>query len=116
VWAIQDWGFEAVIAPSFGDIFRNNSYNVGLLTVELPEDDVARLIEFAENPTAEVKVDLETQVVEVDDFVFDFDIEPGVKERLLKGLDPIGVTLKDEDAISQFEARRPAWLSRRSDQ
>jgi 3-isopropylmalate/(R)-2-methylmalate dehydratase small subunit len=111
VWAIQDWGFEAVIAPSFGDIFRNNSYNVGLLTVELPEDDVARLIEFAENPTAPIRVDLETQVVEVDDFVFEFDIDPGVKERLLKGLDPIGVTLEDEDAISEFEARRPTWMS-----
>jgi 3-isopropylmalate/(R)-2-methylmalate dehydratase small subunit len=55
-------------------------------------------------------VDLETQVVEVDDFVFDFDIDPGVKERLLKGLDPIGVTLEAEGAISEFEARRPAWM------
>jgi 3-isopropylmalate/(R)-2-methylmalate dehydratase small subunit len=111
VWAIQDWGFDAVIAPSFGDIFRNNSVNVGLLTVELPEDDVARLHDIARHPTASIRVDLENQVVEADDFVFEFDIDPEAKERLLGGLDPIGMTLQREEAISSYESRRPVWLS-----
>jgi len=111
VWAIQDWGFDAVIAPSFGDIFRNNSVNVGLLTVELPEADVARLQDIAQDPNASVRVDLETQVVEAEDFVFEFDIDPGVRQRLLAGLDPIGLTLQEDAAISEYESRRPAWLS-----
>jgi len=111
VWAIQDWGFDAVIAPSFGDIFRNNCVNVGLLTVELPDEDVARLQEMAQNPGVVVTVDLEQQVVVADDYVFEFDVDPGVKERLLKGLDPIGLTLLEVEAISRFESTRPAWLS-----
>jgi 3-isopropylmalate/(R)-2-methylmalate dehydratase small subunit len=111
VWAIQDWGFDAVIAPSFGDIFRNNCVNVGLLTVELADEEVARLQDMAQNPAIGITVDLELQVVEAGDYVFDFDIDPGVKERLLNGLDPIGVTLLEDDAIAAYEARRPAWLS-----
>jgi 3-isopropylmalate/(R)-2-methylmalate dehydratase small subunit len=111
VWAIQDWGFDVVIAPSFGDIFRNNSVNVGLLTVELPEADVARLHDVAQDPDASIRVDLESQVVETGDFVFEFDIDPAVKERLLNGLDPIGITMQNEQAISSFESRRPAWMA-----
>jgi len=112
VWAIQDWGFDAVIAPSFGDIFRNNCVNVGLLTVELPDEEVARLQEMAQNPAVEITVDLERQVVEAGDYVVEFDVDPGVKERLLNGLDPIGVTLLEDETISHFEDTRPAWLSR----
>jgi len=111
VWAIQDWGFDVVIAPSFGDIFRNNSVNVGLLTVELPEADVARLHDVAQDPNASIRVDLESQVVETGDFVFEFDIDPAVKERLLNGLDLIGLTMQEEQAISTFESRRPAWMA-----
>ena len=111
VWAIHDWGFDAVIAPSFGDIFRNNSVNVGLLTVELPDEDVAMLQELAQDPTVEVTVDLERQVVEAREYAVDFEIDPGVKDRLLKGLDPIGITLQEDAVISDYEARRPAWLS-----
>jgi 3-isopropylmalate/(R)-2-methylmalate dehydratase small subunit len=111
VWAIQDWGFDAVIAPSFGDIFRNNCVNVGLLTVELPDEEVARLQEMAQNPAVVITVDLERQVVEAGDYVVEFDVDPGVKERLLNGLDPIGVTLLEDGAISHFEDTRPAWLS-----
>lgn len=111
VWAIQDWGFDVVIAPSFGDIFRNNCVNVGLLAVELPDDAVTRLCDIAQDPNVSIRVDLETQVVEAEDFVFEFDIDPEVKERLLKGLDPIGMTLQAEEAISSYEARRPAWLT-----
>jgi 3-isopropylmalate/(R)-2-methylmalate dehydratase small subunit len=111
VWAIQDWGFEAVIAPSFGDIFRNNCVNVGLLTVELADGEVSRLLDVAEDPNATIRVDLEQQVVEAADYVFEFDVDPEVKQRLLEGLDPIGLTLQASDAISAYESRRPAWLS-----
>jgi 3-isopropylmalate/(R)-2-methylmalate dehydratase small subunit len=111
VWAIQDWGFEAVIAPSFGDIFRNNCVNVGLLTVELADDEVSRLLDIAQDPNATIRVDLEQQVVEAADYVFEFDVDPEVKQRLLEGLDPIGLTLQASDAISAYESRRPAWLS-----
>ncbi|HUG07340.1 MAG TPA: 3-isopropylmalate dehydratase small subunit [Acidimicrobiia bacterium] len=111
VWAIQDWGFDAVIAPSFGDIFRNNCVNVGLLTVELPDEDVARLHDIARDPNATIHVDLEQQVVEAADYVFEFAVDPKVKERLLEGLDPIGLTLQEDEAISAYETRRPTWMS-----
>lgn len=111
VWAIQDWGFEAVIAPSFGDIFRNNCLNVGLLTVELPDQEVARLHDIARDPNATIHVDLEQQVVEAADYVFEFAVDPKVKERLLEGLDPIGLTLQEDEAISAYETRRPTWMS-----
>lgn len=111
VWAIQDWGFDAVIAPSFGDIFRNNCVNVGLLTVELPDDHVALIQQIAQDPNATIRVDLEQQVVEAADYVFEFDIDPEVKERLLQGLDPIGLTLQEEAAIAAYESRRPVWLT-----
>ena len=111
VWAIQDWGFEAVIAPSFGDIFRNNCVNVGLLTVELADEAVARLLDVAQDPNATIRVDLEQQVVEAADYVFEFDVDPEVKQRLLEGLDPIGLTLQASEAISAYESRRPAWRS-----
>lgn len=109
VWAIQDWGFDVVIAPSFGDIFRNNCANVGVLAIELPDEEVGRLQDLARDPGLVVRVDLEQQLVEAGDQAFEFDIDPGVKQRLLEGLDPIGLTLKEEEAISEFESRRPAW-------
>ena len=112
VWAIQDWGFDVVIAPSFGDIFRNNSVNVGLLTVELPDDIVAQLQELAKSPAAVVTVDLERQVVEVGDFAVEFEIDPQVKERLLEGLDPIAMTLQEDEAITAFENGRRPWMQK----
>jgi 3-isopropylmalate/(R)-2-methylmalate dehydratase small subunit len=111
VWAIQDWGFEAVIAPSFGDIFRNNSVNVGLLTITLPEEIVDRILDLAQSPHAVVTIDLESQLIEVGDFAVEFEIDPEPKSRLLGGLDPIGSTLQQEDLISSFESNRPVWLS-----
>jgi len=111
VWAIKDWGFDAVIAPSFGDIFRNNSVNVGLLTIELPDEIVSQLLDIARSPHAVVTVDLENQIVEAGDFAVEFEFDPGPKDRLLKGLDPIGLTLQEEEAISAHEARRPGWMS-----
>ena len=100
-----------MIAPSFGDIFRNNCVNVGLLTVELADDDVARLLDVAQDPNAMIRVDLEQQVVEAADYVFEFDVDPEVKQRLLEGLDPIGLTLQASETISSYESRRPAWRS-----
>ncbi|MGD2043425.1 MAG: 3-isopropylmalate dehydratase small subunit [Acidimicrobiia bacterium] len=111
VWAIQDWGFDAVIAPSFGDIFRNNSVNVGLLTIELPEEIVAQLQGLAQDPSAVVTIDLEHQVIEAGNVAFDFEFDSGAKERLMKGLDPIGMTLQEEDSISAYEKTRPGWLA-----
>jgi 3-isopropylmalate/(R)-2-methylmalate dehydratase small subunit len=111
VWAIQDWGFDAVIAPSFGDIFRNNSMNVGLLTIELPDEIVSQLLDLAQNPSAQIHIDLENQVVQSGDFAIEFEFDDEPKERLLNGLDPIGMTLQEESAITAFEARRPAWTA-----
>jgi 3-isopropylmalate/(R)-2-methylmalate dehydratase small subunit len=111
VWAIQDWGFDAVIAPSFGDIFRNNSMNVGLLTIELPEEIVAQLQDLAQSPSAVISIDLEDQIIQTGDFAVDFDFDPGAKERLTKGLDSIGITLQEDQAITEYEANRPDWLT-----
>lgn len=110
VWAIQDWGFQAMVAPSFADIFRNNAINVGLLPVELPEDVVDRLLQVAADPRAEAVVDLEEQTVSAGEVRAGFDIDPDVKERLLLGLDPIGMTLKLETDLARYEAKRPGWL------
>jgi len=111
VWAIQDWGFDAVIAPSFGDIFRNNSVNVGLLTIELPDEIVAQLQDLAQSPAAVITIDLENQLIECGDFAVEFDFDSDSKSRLISGLDPIGLTLQEDPSISDYESRRPAWLS-----
>lgn len=109
-WAIQQWGFEAVITPSAADIFRNNSGYVGLLVVELPQDAVTRLIELASDPTAEVTIDLESQTVTADGLEEHFDFDPTAKDRLLRGLDGIGVTMTHDDVIAAHERDRASWL------
>lgn len=109
-WAIQQWGFEAVITASAADIFRNNSSYVGLLVVELPQDAVTRLIEMASDPTAEVTIDLESQTVTANGLEEHFDFNPTAKERLLTGLDGIGVTMSHDDLIASHEQARAAWL------
>jgi 3-isopropylmalate/(R)-2-methylmalate dehydratase small subunit len=109
-WAIQQWGFDAVITPSAADIFRNNASNVGLLVVELPSDVVSSLIDLATNPASEVTIDLETQTVTADGIEEHFDFDPTAKDRLLRGLDPIGVTLTHEEAIAAHEGARPDRL------
>jgi 3-isopropylmalate/(R)-2-methylmalate dehydratase small subunit len=109
-WALQQWGFEAVITASAADIFRNNSSYVGLLVVELPQDAVTRLIDLAAAPTAEVSIDLESQTVTADGLEEHFDFNPTAKERLLTGLDGIGVTMGHDDLISSHEEARPSWL------
>jgi 3-isopropylmalate/(R)-2-methylmalate dehydratase small subunit len=110
-WGLQDWGFEAVIAPSFADIFRNNCTKIGLLPVELTEKEVQWLVELAEaDPTAEVTIDLAEQAVSyLDQFDARFEVDPFTKHRLLNGLDDIGLTLRHEADIREFEANRPAY-------
>lgn len=109
-WAIADWGFQAVIAPSFGDIFRTNCYKIGLLAVELTADSVNRLLSLgAEDPTAAVTIDLGAQSVIASGVEEPFSIDPFAKYMLTNGLDEIGVTLLQEEAISQYEAGRPSF-------
>jgi len=111
-WALQDYGFKAIIAPSFADIFRNNCAKLGLLTVVLPQEDVDYLNARAEEtPSFEVVVDLEAQTVSAaaGSWSRHFDIDPFVKDCLLKGLDDISLTLQQADAIAAFEAKRPAF-------
>ena len=109
-WAIQQWGFDAVITPSAADIFRNNSSFSGLLVVELAQPAVNRLIEMASDPRAEVTIDLEGQTVIADGLEEHFDFDPTAKQRLLQGLDGVGVTMTHVDTISAHEAERPSWL------
>jgi 3-isopropylmalate/(R)-2-methylmalate dehydratase small subunit len=109
-WAIQQWGFDAVITPSAADIFRNNSSFTGLLIVELPAEAVGRLMDLAADPAAMVTIDLETQTVAADGIEEHFDFDPTAKERLLQGLDGIGVTMTHDDVIASHEASRPSWL------
>ncbi len=108
-WALEDWGFEAIIAPSFADIFRNNCVNIGLLTVQLSDEDVAELTRLAEDPANEVLVDLETQTVTSGDFQAQFDIDEFAKHRLIHGLDRIGLTLQHATDIDAYEATRPGF-------
>jgi 3-isopropylmalate/(R)-2-methylmalate dehydratase small subunit len=112
-WALQQFGFRTVIAPSFGDIFRSNCYQNGLLPVALPENIVRQLLDRAENePGYSLTIDLEQQTVsDARDTLAAFDIDPAVKHRLLNGLDDIGLTLKNAQAdIDTFERHRPSYL------
>jgi 3-isopropylmalate/(R)-2-methylmalate dehydratase small subunit len=100
-WALEDYGFEAVVAPSFADIFYSNCTKVGLLPVALSEDEV-RAVMAAGHAT----IDLDAQTVSWDGGQASFDIDPETKRRLLEGLDDIGVTLQQADAIDRYEAGR----------
>ena len=110
-WALGQYGFRVVIAPSFADIFHSNCFQNGLLPIVLPEDTVRRVLENAENePGYRLNVDLEARRVwdESEDVVAEFDVEPFRRYCLLNGLDDIGLTLEHEDAIAAFESRRSA--------
>jgi 3-isopropylmalate/(R)-2-methylmalate dehydratase small subunit len=111
-WALQQYGFRAVIAPSFADIFRNNCYQNGFLPVQLPEPLVRQILDRAlASPGYRVTIDLEQQTVSDErDTLASFDIDPAVKHRLLNGLDDIGLTLQHSSEIAEFEARRPEYL------
>lgn len=113
VWAIQQYGFAAVVAPRFGDIFRNNSTKNGLVTVQVSDELGRRLLdEVATNPATEIIVDVERKVIEVPSLgiVESFPLDDSIQRRFLEGLDDIGLTLAHEDAITAYEATRPAWM------
>jgi 3-isopropylmalate/(R)-2-methylmalate dehydratase small subunit len=111
VWALQDHGFRAVIAPRFADIFRGNALKGGLLPVVLPEDVVTSLQDLVEaDPATEVTVDLDRREVRAGDLVVAFDLDDYTRWRLMEGLDDIGLTLTKADDIAAFEGRRPEWL------
>jgi len=113
VWALTDYGFRAVIAPRFGDIFRSNSTKAGLLPVALPEATVSALQDAIEaDPATEVVVDLDNRVVlaEAAGIKAPFEIDDYTRWRLMEGLDDIGLTLRHVDDITAFEQSRPGWL------
>ena len=110
VWALQNYGFKAVISPRFADIFRTNSLKGGLLTVLLPQEHVEQLWQAIEaDPTTAVTVDLVAREVRWGKTVVGFEIDDYTRWRLLEGLDDIGLTLRHADAIDEFEASRPSW-------
>lgn len=110
VWALQNYGFKVIIGTRFGPIFKNNAGKAGLLIAVVTDDVVTELWEYAEaNPGTKVTVDLANQTISAGDRAFPFEIDSYTKQRLLAGLDDIAATLRHEDDIAAFEARRPAW-------
>jgi 3-isopropylmalate/(R)-2-methylmalate dehydratase small subunit len=110
VWALQNYGFKAVISARFADIFRGNSLKGGLLTVVLPQETVERIWAAIEaDPATEVTVDLEAREVRVGELVAPFEIDDYTRWRLIEGLDDIGLTLRNVEAIDEFETTRPSF-------
>lgn len=113
-WALQEYGFRAIIAPSYGDIFFNNCFQNGMLPVVLPEEQVQELMARSkEHPGYQITVDLERcEVADQEGVIAKFEIDAFRRYKLLNGLDEIGLTLQHEDTITTYEQRRPAWLRR----
>ena len=115
VWAIQQYGFAAVVSPRFGDIFRNNATKNGLVPVQVTESVGRTLLDALEaDPTIEVIVYVDRLVLEVPaiDLLEDFPLDDAVRHRFLEGLDDIGLTLQHEAEIGSYEAVRPGWMPR----
>lgn len=113
VWAIQQYGFQAVVSPRFGDIFANNCTKNGLVAVQVPAEVGRQLLEVVSaDPTTTVVVDVERRVLEVPSIglIQEFPLSDSVQHRFLEGLDDIGLTLAHADDIAAFEANRPAWM------
>jgi 3-isopropylmalate/(R)-2-methylmalate dehydratase small subunit len=111
VWALEDYGFRAVIAPSFADIFRNNCTKIGILPVELPLESVRALMDAVlDDATTEITVDLDARRVTAPSVQETFEIDDYTRWRMMEGLDDIGLTLRHADAIAAYEATRPARL------
>jgi len=116
VWAILQGGFNAVIAPSFSDIFRNNCTKNGLVPVVLSESTVNRIWDVLEtDPTAEITIDIQRLSVEIPSagITEKFDMDASMQDRFIRGLDDVGITMTKGDAISSFESSRPVWLNQR---
>jgi 3-isopropylmalate/(R)-2-methylmalate dehydratase small subunit len=110
-WALEDYGFRAILAPSFADIFRNNCLKIGLLPVELPEESVRALMDAVlDDPGTEIVVDLDRQQVRAPGLDETFQIDAFSRWRLMEGLDDIGLTLRHGDEIAAYEAQRPSRL------
>jgi 3-isopropylmalate/(R)-2-methylmalate dehydratase small subunit len=119
VWAIQQAGFDAVISPRFGDIFRNNAMKNGLVPVVVAADVVEQLLRaVASDPTLELVIDVERRTLEAPalGLTVDFPLDDATRHRFLEGLDDIGITLTHADAIADFEGARPRWLEPRAGQ
>lgn len=110
-WALADYGFKTLIAPSFADIFYGNAINNGLVPVRLKEEEVEALFQLvAAHPGQQIEVDLEANQVRAGALSFGFEIDEFRRYCLLNGLDAIGLTLQHEAAISAFEAKQPSWI------
>ena len=110
VWALRDFGFDVVLSPRFGDIFRGNSGKQGLLAAQISEEDVEKIWAAIDaNPGIEATVDLVERTVTVGDLQLPFEVDDYTRWRLLEGLDDIGLTLRDEALITEFEATRESW-------
>ncbi len=109
-WALADYGFKAILAPSYADIFYNNCFKNGMLPLTLPEDTISLLLERAKSPGYTMTVDLENQTVSDEvGFSAAFDVDPFRRHCLLNGLDDIGLTLQHEPDITAYETARPVW-------
>ena len=112
-WALAQYGFKAVVAPSFADIFRNNAIGSGIVPVTLPADVVTRLMRAVErDPAIELRIDVAASTIDAPPLELHaiFPLDPHTRDRLTLGLDHIAVTLSHEDAIRRHEERRPGWL------
>ena len=113
VWALRDYGFKVVISARFADIFRGNSGKQGLVTAQVAQDDIELIWKALEHePGTEITVDLESKTVTVGALVVPFEIDDYVRWRLMEGLDDIGLTLQNLEAIEAYEAKRPSWIPR----
>jgi 3-isopropylmalate/(R)-2-methylmalate dehydratase small subunit len=111
VWALRDYGFKAVLSAKFADIFRGNAGKQGLVTGEISEEDTENLWSAIEaNPGVSITIDLVNKTATLGDIKVSFAIDEYTRWRLLEGLDDIGLTLRDEAAITAFEATRSAWM------
>ncbi len=111
VWALRDYGFKAVLSSKFADIFRGNAGKQGLVAGQITEEDTEKLWAAIEaNPGSSITINLVEQTATIGDLTVPFEIDEYTKWRLLEGLDDIGLTLRDEQAITDFEAKRPAWM------
>ena len=110
VWALQNYGFKAVISSRFADIFRGNSLKGGLLTVILPQEAVEALwVAIEKDPSTQIKVDLDSRTVSYGSTSIAFELDDYTRWRLMEGLDDIGLTLKQTDSIDAYEAKRPSY-------
>lgn len=111
VWALRDYGFKAVLSSKFADIFKGNSGKQGLIAGEITDEDTEKLWEaILSNPGVEITIDLVNRTATLGELTVEFSIDEYTRWRLLEGLDDIGLTLRDESSITDFEARRPNWM------